>query len=107
MCLILLIWHNMDSRDDVNVFTRSLKLRYEPSVMPKSLTEDTGVSSWSRKGTLMSDTLLRSCLVPKKMSLVLLGFISNWCEQHHPAMRRRSSVIFTRQEFMFLAEKEQ
>ena len=73
--------------------------------MPKSLTEDTGVSSWSRKGTLMSDTLLRSCLVPKKMSFVLLGFISNWCEQHHPAMRRRSSLIFTRQEFMFLAEK--
>ena len=36
----------------------------------------------------MSDTLLRSCLVPKKMSLVLLGFISNWCEQHHPAIRR-------------------
>ena len=73
----------------------------------KSLTEETGVSSWSRKGTLMSDTLLRNCLVPKKMSLVLLGFISNWCEQHHPAMGRRSSVIFTRQEFMFLAEKEQ
>ena len=66
--------------------------------MLKSLTEDTGVSSWSRKGTLMSDTLLRSCLVPKKMSLVLLGFISYWCEQHHPAMRRKSSVIFTRQE---------
>ena len=44
----------------------------------------------------MSDTLLRSCLVPKNMSLVLLGFISNWCEQHHPAMRRRSSVIFSR-----------
>ena len=41
--------------------------------MPKSLTEDTGVSSWSRKGTLMSDSLLRSCLVPKKVSLVLLG----------------------------------
>ena len=34
--------------------------------MPKSLTKDTGVSSWSRKGTLMSDTLLRSCHVPKK-----------------------------------------
>ena len=48
--------------------------------MPKSSTEDTGVSSWSRKGTLMSDTLLRSCLVPKKMSFVFLGFISNWCE---------------------------
>ena len=75
--------------------------------MPKSSTEDTGVSSWSRKGTLMSDTLLRSCFVPKKMSLVLLGFISNWCEQHHPAMRGRSSVIFTRQEFMLLGEKEQ
>ena len=74
--------------------------------MPKSLTKDTGVSSWSRKGTLMFNTLLRSCLVPKKMSLVLLGFISNWCEQHHPAMRLRSSVIFTRQEFMFLAKKE-
>ena len=54
----------------------------------------------------MSDTLLRSCLVPKRMSLVLLGFISNWCEQHYPGMRRRSSVIFARQEFMFLAEKE-
>ena len=40
--------------------------------MPKSLTEDTGVSSWSRKATLMSDILLRSCLVPKKMSLVCL-----------------------------------
>ena len=73
--------------------------------MPKSLTEDTGASSWSRKGILMSDTLLRSCHVPKQMSLVLLGFISNWCEQHQPATRRRSSVIFRRQEFMFLAEK--
>ena len=50
--------------------------------MPKSLTEDTGVSSWSRKATLMSDTLLRSCFVPKKISLVLLGFISNWFEQN-------------------------
>ena len=40
--------------------------------MPKPLTEDTGVSSWSRKGTLMSDTFFMSCLVPKKMSLVLL-----------------------------------
>ena len=48
--------------------------------MSKSLTEDNGVSSWSRKGTVMSDTLLRSCLVPKKMILVLLGFISNWSE---------------------------
>ena len=45
--------------------------------------------------------------MPKKMSLVLLGFISNWCEQHQPAMRCRSSVIFTWQEFMFLTEKEQ
>ena len=34
--------------------------------MLKSLTEDTGVSSWLRKGTLMSDTLLRSYLVQKK-----------------------------------------
>ena len=75
--------------------------------MPKSITEDIGVSSWSRKGTPMSVILLRSYLVPKNMSLVLLGFISNWCEQHHPAMTRRSSVIFTRKEFMFLAEKEQ
>ena len=74
--------------------------------MPKSLTEDTREGSWSRKGTLMSNTLPRSCLVPQKMSFVLLGFISNWCDQHHPAMRRRSSVIFTRQEFMFSAEKE-
>ena len=74
--------------------------------MPKPLTEDTGVSSWSRKGTLMSDTFFMSCLVPKKMSLVLLECISHWWEQHHPAMRRRSSVIFTRQEFTFLAEKE-
>ena len=61
----------------------------------------------SRKGTLMSDTLVRSCLFPKKMTLVLLGFISNWCEQHHPAMRRRSPVIFTSHEFTFLAVKEQ
>ena len=65
-CLTQLIWHNMDRRDDVKVFTRSLKLGLESSVMPKSLTEGTGVSSWSRKGTLMSDTLLRSCHVPKK-----------------------------------------
>ena len=66
--------------------------------MPKSLTEDTGVSSWSRKGTLMSDTLPRSCLIPKK--------IRNWFEQHQPAMRCRSSVIFTRQEFMFLTRQK-
>ena len=31
--------------------------------MPKSLTEDTGVSSWLRKGTLMSDTLLVIVLI--------------------------------------------
>ena len=76
--------------------------------MPKSFkTEDTGVSSCSRKGTLMSDTLIRSCLVPKKkkMSLALREFISNWCERHHAAIRRRSSIIFTRQEFVFLAER--
>ena len=75
--------------------------------MPKSLTEDTGESSWPRKGTLMSDTLPRSCLVPKKMSLVLLGFISNWYEQHQPAIRCRSSVIFLWHENMFLTKKEQ
>ena len=101
----------MDRRDEVNVLTWSLKLRCEFSVMPKSLTEDTGMSSWSRKGPLMSDTLPRSCLVPKKkkmkMSLVLFGFISNWCQQHQPAMRCRSSIIFTKQEIMFLIKKEQ
>ena len=51
--------------------------------MPKSLTEDTGVSSWSRKGTLMFDTLPRSCPVPKtEMSLALLGVICNSSRIH-------------------------
>ena len=36
----------MDRRDDVNVYTLSLKLRYESSVMPKSLTEATGPDVW-------------------------------------------------------------
>ena len=53
--------------------------------MPKSLTEDTGASSWSRKGILMSDTLLRSCHVPKQMSLVCLDLsvigVSNTSQQ--------------------------
>ena len=74
--------------------------------MPKSLTEDTGIRSWPRKGILASLTLLRSCLVLNKISLVLLRLISNWSEQHQLAIWRRSSVILARQESVFLNEKE-
>ena len=47
--------------------------------MSKSLTEDTRVSSWSRKGILMSNNLLRSCLVPC-LDLSIIG-VSNTTQQ--------------------------
>jgi len=56
-----------------------LKVRFESNIIPRSLTEDTGINCCPRKGTLISGTLLKSCFVPKRISLVLSGLISNLC----------------------------
>ena len=57
-------------------------------------------------GTLMSGTLLKSCFVPKRISLVLSGLISNLFVQNQEAISRRSSETFARQESMFSDEHE-
>ena len=90
-CLTLLIWHRIEIRDEVRVLTCSLKVRLESNIIPRSLTEDTGINCCPRKGTLISSTLLKSCFVPKRISLVLSGLISNLFVQHQEAISRRSS----------------
>ena len=72
--------------------TCSLNVRFESSMIPRSLTKGTGARFWPRKGTLTSGILLNSCRIPKKISLVLLGLMSSLLVQHKAAMRRRSSV---------------
>ena len=57
------------------MLTCSLKVRFESKIIPRSLTEDTGIKCCPRKGTLMSGTLLKSCFVPKRISLVLSGLV--------------------------------
>ena len=41
-------------RDEVNVFTCSLNVRFESRMMPRSLIPGTGARFWLRKGTLTS-----------------------------------------------------
>ena len=101
-CLTLLIWHRVEIRDEVNVFTCSLNVRFESSMIPRSLTKGTGARFLPRKGTLTSGILLNSCRIPNKISLVLLGLMSSWLVQHQAAMRRRSPVTLVRQESMSL-----
>ena len=48
----------------------------------------------------------KSCFVPKGISLVLSGLISNLFVQHKEAISRRSSETFARQESMFFDEHE-
>ena len=105
-CLTLLIWHRIETRDEVRVLTCSLNVRFESSVIPRSLTEDTGVKCCPIKGILISSTLLKSRFVPKRISLVLSGLISNLFVQHKEAISRRSSETFARQETMFFDEHE-
>ena len=76
-CLTLLIWHRIEIRDEVRVLTCSLKVRFESNIILRSLTEDTGINCCPRKGTLISSTLLKSCFVPKRISLVLSGVREN------------------------------
>ena len=97
-CLTLVIWHRVEIRDEVNVFTCLLNVRFESSMIPRSLTKGTGARFWPRKGTLTSGILLNSCRIPNKISLVLLGLTSSLLVQHQAAMRRRSSVTLVRQE---------
>ena len=97
-CLTLLIWHRYN--------TSSLKVRFKSNIILRSLTEDTGVKCCPIKGTLVSITLLKNCFVPKRISLVLSGLISNLFVQHQEAISRRSSETFARQESMFLDEHE-
>jgi len=42
-CLTLFIWHKIEIRDEVRVLTYSLKVRFESNIIPRSLTEDTGI----------------------------------------------------------------
>ena len=51
-CLTLLIRH----RIEIRVLTCSLKVRFESNIIPRSLTEDTGINCCPRKGTLISDS---------------------------------------------------
>ena len=105
-CLTLLIWHRVEIRDEVRVLTCSLKESFESNIIPRSLTEDTGINCCPRKGTLISSTLLKSRFIPKRISLVLSGLISNLFVQHQEAIRRRSSETFARQDLMFSDERE-
>ena len=100
-CLTLLIWHRIEIRDEVRVLTCSLKVRFESNIIPRSLTEDTGIKCCPGKGTQISSTLLKSCFVPKRISLVLSGLISHLFVQHQEAISRRSSETFAMQESVF------
>ena len=42
--LTLLVWHRIEIRDKVRVSTCSLKERFESNIVPRSLTEDTGIN---------------------------------------------------------------
>ena len=75
-------------------------------MIPRSLTKDTRARFWPRKGTLTFGILLNSYRIPNKISLVLLGLMSNLLVQHQAAMRPRSSVILVRQESMPLDGNE-
>ena len=75
-------------------------------MIPRSLTKDTRAMFWPRKGTLTFGILLNSYRIPNKISLVLLGLMSNLLVQHQAAMRPRSSVILVRQESMPLDGNE-
>ena len=52
--LTLLIWHRIETRDEVRVLTCSLKVRFESNIIPRSLIEDTGINCCPRKGTLIA-----------------------------------------------------
>ena len=86
----MLIWQRIERRDEVRVLTCSLKVWFESNIIPRSLTEDTGVKCCPIKGTLISGTLLKSCFVPKRISLVLSGLISNLFVQHQEAIESLS-----------------
>jgi len=105
-CLTLLIWLRIEIRDEVRLLTCSLKVRFESNIIPRPLTEDTGINCCQRKGTLMSGTLLKSSFVPKRISLVSSGLISNLFVQHQEAISQRSSDTLARQEFIFSDERE-
>ena len=96
-CLTLLIWHRVEMRDEVNVFTRLLNVRVESSMIPRSLTKGKEARFWPRKGTLTSGILLISCRIPNTIGLVLRGLMTSLLVQHQAAMRRRSSVTLVRQ----------
>ena len=99
-----LAWDRNKRRgQSVNVF---IKVRFESKIIPSSLTEDTGIKCCPRKGTLMSSNLLKSCFIPKRISLVLSGLISKLFVEHQEAISRRSSKTFARQESMFSDEHE-
>ena len=62
-----------------------------------------------RTGTLMSQvflTCVKSCLARSTMSLVSLGVISSWFEQHYLAAWRRSSEFLSRERSTSLDEKD-
>ena len=56
--LTLPIWHRIEIRDEVRVLTCSLKVKFESNIIPRALTEDTGIKCYPRKETLISSTLL-------------------------------------------------
>ena len=89
-CLTLL---RIEIRDEGRVLTCSLKVRFKSKIIPRSLTDDTGIKCCPRKGTLMSGTLVKSCFVPKRISLVLSGLISNLFVQHQEAISRSSETL--------------
>ena len=53
-CLTLFIWHKIEIRDKVRVLTCSLKVRFESKIIPRSLTEDTGICACMFKTTAAS-----------------------------------------------------
>ena len=77
------------------MFTCSLNVRFESSMIPRSLTEGTGAKFWPRKGT--SGILLNSCRIPNKMTLVLLGLMSSLLVQHQPDFSQAGVNVLERE----------
>ena len=102
-CRTIFIWTNVDKRDleEVSEAIWPLKVRFESSVTPRSLTEVKSTRSCPKKGTVKSlGNLEISCLTPNRTNLVFSELIKRWLAHHHSETCLRSSTTWRRHESM-------
>ena len=103
----LFIWQSLAMHDKVIWWMCWSKVKLLSRIIPRSLTLQTGVITFPKKGIAFSlGSLGSSCCVPTIRNLVFLGLINSWFLQNQAATHLKSSSRTHSADLVSLIEKD-